>query len=80
MAGVLDRASSLAFGVAIGASIAGLLWTAPATLDYLMSGDSASIVGSMQESYYVEAAREFTGLAIVLVVLILALRGIRRQN
>ena len=49
--------------VAVGMVLAGLLIAAPGSIDYLTSGDYASISGEMMaEKAYVESAREFIGL------------------
>jgi len=54
--------------VAGGMVLAGLLIAAPGFVDYLGSGDYASISGKMMaEKPYVESAREFLGLLIAAV-------------
>ncbi len=55
-----------------GMVLAGLLIAAPGFVDYLASGDYASIGGEMmEEKPYVESAREFAGLLIAAVGLFL---------
>ena len=56
--------------VAAGMVLSGLLIAAPGFIDYLTSGDYSSIGGKMMLAKpYVEAAREFIGLAIAAIAL-----------
>lgn len=56
--------------VAAGMVLSGMMIAAPGFIDYLTSGDYASIGGEMMLAKpYVEAAREFIGLAIAAVAL-----------
>lgn len=51
--------------IACGMVLAGLLFSLPGFIDYLTSGDYASLGGAMMaEKPYVEPAREFLGLLI----------------
>ena len=60
--------------IVLGLDFAGLLIAAPGFFDYLRSGDFASIGGDMAGSAtYVEASREFLGLAIALAALLYVL-------
>jgi hypothetical protein len=57
--------------VAGGMVLSGLLIAAPGVVDYIASGDYASIRGKMlAEKAYVESAREFIGLLMASVCLI----------
>ncbi len=53
------------FGVVVGLVSAALLLSLPGFVDYLKSGDYASLTGGMSAAKpYVESAREFLGAAI----------------
>ena len=61
----LGRNSFFLPAVAIGMTLAGMLYSVGGFFDYLSAGDFASITGSMDgPNAYVEPAREFIGLAI----------------
>jgi hypothetical protein len=60
------------FYVAAGMCLAGILISAPGFIDYLGSQDYAAIGGGMSEDKpYVESAREFLGMLIGAVCLLL---------
>lgn len=63
-----------------GAVLAGLITALPGTWQYLISGDYGSIMGDMRPDNYVEPAREFFGLLLLLAVLVYYVRSARRQN
>jgi len=73
----LGRSSDFWTTLTIGALAAGLLWSAPAVVDYVAGGDFGIIFGDMRGPSYVEPTREFGGLLIALLVL---LPLIARQN
>lgn len=57
--------------VVLGAVVAGVLMAAPGFLDYLRSGDWASLGARMQDDRpYIESAREFLGLLIAALALV----------
>lgn len=61
--------------IALGMVLAGLLMSAPGAVDYMAAQDFSSIYGQMMaEKPYVEAAREFGGLAIAALYLLLVER------
>ncbi len=63
-----------------GAVLAGMILTLPGTLQYLAAGDYGSIFGDMRPDNYVEPAREFFGLLLLLAILCGYLRNARHQN
>lgn len=64
----LETLSKVVFGMVL----AGLLISGPGFIDYFISGDYSSIYGGMSgDKPYVESAREFGGLMIVVIYLIL---------
>ena len=70
IARLLNRSLRPAAPVAFGIILAGLLIAWPGFVDYLRSGDYASLVGAMTpDKPYVEPAREFLGLVIAGVAL-----------
>lgn len=67
--------------VAAGMVLAGLLIAIPGFIDYLASGDYASIGGAMMaEKPYVEPAREFLGLMIAAAVMFFYGRSVPRPG
>ncbi len=59
------------FGIVVGLVSAALLLSFPGFVDYMRSGDYASLTGGMSaEKPYVESAREFLGTAIGAVCLL----------
>jgi len=57
--------------VAIGLTVAGLLISVPGTTEYFASGDYASATLSMSDDKpYIEAIREFGGLLVALIYLL----------
>ena len=62
---LIDKRSLFAAALALGMIFAGLIDSAPGFVDYLDSGNYASITGSMRGApRYVEYAREFLGLLL----------------
>jgi hypothetical protein len=60
---ILGKPSQYLAALSLGLILSGLIYAAPGFLDYLQSGDLASISGSMDgPATYVEPAREFLGL------------------
>ncbi len=57
--------------VVFGAVLAGMFISAPLVVEYFQSGNFGSIVGDMSGPRYVEPTREFFGLLIALVVLVI---------
>lgn len=58
--------------IAMGLSLAGLLITLPGTLDFIAAGDYGSISGGMSDDKpWIESAREFGGLLVAFVYLLL---------
>ena len=71
IARLFDRNIGRAAPVTFGIILAGLLIAWPGFVDYLQSGDYASLVGAMSpDKPYVEPAREFLGLVIAGAALI----------
>lgn len=76
----LGRLTSFWAGVVIGGALAGMSLTAKHMLEWLKSDDLSLVVADMSAAEYVEPAREFIGLAIVLLVLVAQLRPVSRQK
>lgn len=71
----VGRRSAPVSRIALGMVLAGLLMSAPGAVDYMAAQDFSSIYGQMMaEKPYVEAAREFGGLAIAALYLLLVER------
>ncbi|QQL45591.1 transmembrane 220 family protein [Sulfuriroseicoccus oceanibius] len=73
----MGRRMDSAVKVVVGMVIAGLLVSGPGVVGYLTSGDFNSIYGQMaMERPYIESVREFLGLFVAGLYLVLA--GVRR--
>lgn len=72
-ANYLGKRSPMLFNITVGMVLAGLLTAAPGALDYLLREDYASIYGQMStDRPYIESAREFGGLAMAAIYLLVA--------
>ena len=70
LAQALGRHSRFWTGACVGAVAAGMVSTAPSFGQYLISGNLGSLFGDMAGGDYVENSREFLGLLMALVLLI----------
>ncbi len=76
----MGRYSGFWTALLTGAVLAGLVIALPGTWQYLVSGNYGSILGDMRPDNYVEPAREFFGLLLLLGVLVYYVRTADRQR
>lgn len=68
---IIGKANRSLILIAIGLGLAGMLISAPGTIDFFTAGDYASIYGEMTgEKPSIESAREFGGLLIAVGYLV----------
>lgn len=81
LASAFRRSYIIWTAIVTGMTIAGLLIAAPGFVDYIGAGDTAAIFGEMRGSkIFVESAREFIGLLITLIALVIYIRQVGQKT